>query len=322
MYNGDKELEIVEGDHNSYRCSSVNRKALFFLCRALRVEPTPAAARKGSLLQLLVAAGGDMSAEPRANRKYLQEACRQLAIAGDEKAWTGQRQRALAPLKVEAPLQLKSADTQAGFCVLLSPLPTEYGGTIRPPLVLYAYVTVAGLHVARAREAASPKDLAIQAYPLEVGVPVLYVMELFSRPTRLRLALGSGESELEVRLEEDYDLEAHVWPMTRGGGAYFFDTEITAIAAPPSGYSSASSAFPPPPPPPAAPAPSQEEESSEGVATESGHSDLGVVARSIPNQPGYSPGKRAAEASNSGSGSRDSTGEAPVEESSGMCSQQ
>merc|ERR1712217_670983 len=61
-----------------------------------------------------------------------------------------ERQHSFMPCRVEGACQLNSVLAEAGFSLCLCPLPSEWGGINRPPMVLFVYVTCKGLHVARA----------------------------------------------------------------------------------------------------------------------------------------------------------------------------
>merc|ERR1711957_654016 len=93
-YNGDKELELVEGDHNSRRDGQVIRKAVMFFCRAFRCDPTSYHGNNGCLANRL---GFDpVSADsttdyPVVSRPHREEACRLMATAGANRVWLGEK---------------------------------------------------------------------------------------------------------------------------------------------------------------------------------------------------------------------------------------
>ncbi|CAE8728649.1 unnamed protein product, partial [Polarella glacialis] len=114
----------------------------------------------------------------------------------------------------------------------------EYGGANRPPAVFFALASANGLVVSKAIEGQEPKVVARSSGQLELGVPVLCIIEMLPpvgpssgyfgpvRPPQLRLSLGEGGSEILLFLPEEYDPEALVWPVTRGGDAEFFDIDL------------------------------------------------------------------------------------------------
>eukprot|EP00747_Dinoflagellata_sp_TGD_P117383 gnl/TRDRNA2_/TRDRNA2_172592_c1_seq4.p1 gnl/TRDRNA2_/TRDRNA2_172592_c1~~gnl/TRDRNA2_/TRDRNA2_172592_c1_seq4.p1 ORF type:complete len:561 (-),score=90.89 gnl/TRDRNA2_/TRDRNA2_172592_c1_seq4:170-1852(-) len=225
-YNGDKELEIVEGDHNSPRCEDVTRKAVMFLCRAFRCDPTPPSGVVDgggrSLMGMNLLGEMDLADFSVMRRRRLEEACRLLATAGGERMWFGDRQQVFVPFRIEGALQLNSAETEAGFCVCLCPLPTEWGGANRPPVVLFTYFSGTGIYVTQATDGGTD-PLGFQPGDLAPDVPMLCILEVRARPASVRLIAGTGGPELLVNLDEEYSHEVLVWPMTKNGEATFFD---------------------------------------------------------------------------------------------------
>mmetsp|Transcript_71186 Transcript_71186/g.123539 ORF Transcript_71186/g.123539 Transcript_71186/m.123539 type:complete len:586 (-) Transcript_71186:47-1804(-) len=229
-YTGDKELEMVEGDHNSPRCAETVRKAVLFFCRAFRCDPSVPRSSDGALARLLGfdALTADSSTEFLiVNRQLREEACRLLATAGGGRVWLGERQHMFAPLRMESALQLHEAQTEAGFCVCLFPLHSDWGGVNRPPIVLFAHCTSAGLRITRATEM-EPEVLAEQPHTLELQVPILCTVEVRVVQPCLRLALGEGPA-LSLNIEEEYSHEILIWPMSKQGVATFFDVALTDL---------------------------------------------------------------------------------------------
>jgi fermentation-respiration switch protein FrsA (DUF1100 family) len=247
-YTGDKELEMVDGDHNSPRPSVLNRKAVLFFCRAFRCSPTPQGGEDGNLARLLGldTLGLDGSLDlPLVSRQLVLEAGRQLALAGSypklpqgsrpqstKKPWLGDRQQVFLPFRAEGALQLCEPTAEAGFCICLVPSPSEWGGHSRPPEVLLAYARADGLHLARASERGR-EDLGYAGADLDLSAPVLTILELRPNPCRLRLALGAGGLELEHALREECELEVFVWLWdSRQGEALFFDCAFMDLMHP------------------------------------------------------------------------------------------
>lgn len=225
-YTGDKELEMVEGDHNSARGSAVNRKAVLFFCRAFRCSPVPMQGDGELDFSDLLNPDAD-SAQARGTM-FSREARRLLDSIGGSLA---ERQHSFMPCRVEGALQLNAPGAEAGFSLCLCPLPSEWGGMSRPPLVLFVYVTSKGLFVATANGIGT-KVVAQAAGTIDLGVPVLCLLELQpAGPPRLKLTLGVGGPELEHELGEDCDLKVFVWPTTRRGDAMFFDCAIYDLQA-------------------------------------------------------------------------------------------
>lgn len=236
MYTGDKEIEIVEGDHNTRRCPQFIRKAVQFLCRTFRCHPSPDADHGLLASQLgidAIAVDGAMEF-PATNRKFLRDACQVLVFSAVRqhrglKAWVGDRLHAAAPVRAEGALQLNDPEVQAGFYVCLLPLPSEWGGLTRPPVVIFAYVTPAGLFIARGGEGES-EQLAHVEHTLELREPLLCRLEVrLTRWAKLCLQVGVDGPLAEVCLNDAYDREVLVWPATKHGEAEFFDTALTDL---------------------------------------------------------------------------------------------
>jgi len=248
-YNGDKELEMVEGDHNSPRPNHLNRKAVLFFCRAFRCSPTPQANDDGNLARMLGldTLGLDGSLDlPVMSRQLVLEAGKQLAIsgsfppvpggrlppAGAARPWLGDRHQLFLPFRAEGALQLCEPSAEAGFCVCLVPSPSDWAGVSRPPEVLIAYAAADGLHLARASERGR-EALAHAECQLDLSVPLLCVLELRPKPSRIRLALGTGGLEFEHTLREECDLEVFTWLWdSRRGEALFFDCAFSDLLHP------------------------------------------------------------------------------------------
>lgn len=184
----------------------------------------------------------DMTVDRRLLRgQVLFEAAWHLAVSSSgskqQKAKLGEVQRCPLPVCVEGALQLQSSDAEAGFCVGLLPMPCEFGVN-RPPLVMFGLVSTQGLQILRAAEGREPEVLARAAMQIELGTPVLCVLEIRSpslqppsyfgpvQAPSVRLSLGSGESPIVVTLEEEFEEEFFLWSATRKGDAEFFETSI------------------------------------------------------------------------------------------------
>jgi len=229
-YNGDKELEMVEGDHNSPRSPEENRKAVKFFCRAFRCDPTTPKGSDGALARLLGVDPLQVDSSTEfsiGNRQLREDACRLLATAGGGRVWLGDRQHIFTPFRIESALQLNEKQTEAGFCVCLFPLPTDWGGVNRPPQVIFVYATLGGLRVSKATEM-SPVSLAENDCEIEMGVPFLCALEVRPKSPHLRLNIGTG-ADIFVSLDDEYSHDVHVWPMSRKGEATFFDCALTDL---------------------------------------------------------------------------------------------
>jgi len=125
--------------------------------------------------------------------------------------------------------------------VCLTPQPSDWGGSSRPPAVVFAYVSAVGLHIellsSEGQERGEPEfeALVYKAAQIEIGVPVLCVMEVHAGPpyTRLRLCLGTGDPELLFSFGEQYDHEVHLCPAKRRGDATFFDCALQYLTIDP-----------------------------------------------------------------------------------------
>eukprot|EP00427_Karlodinium_veneficum_P030401 CAMPEP_0169187066 /NCGR_PEP_ID=MMETSP1016-20121227/2716_1 /TAXON_ID=342587 /ORGANISM="Karlodinium micrum, Strain CCMP2283" /LENGTH=499 /DNA_ID=CAMNT_0009262981 /DNA_START=149 /DNA_END=1649 /DNA_ORIENTATION=+ len=228
-YTGDKEINLVDGDHNSARSPEDNAKAVRFLCRAFRCEVAPP--QPSSTLARILgfdAVSIDGSTEFSLGSQQLREdACRLLATAGGGRVWLGERQHIFMPFRIESALQLNERQTEAGFCVCLFPLPTEWGGVNRPPHVFFAFATVGGLKVTRATEA-QPEVLAEIQCDVQMAVPFLCALEVRPRAPHIRLSMGIG-ADVFASLDDEYSHDCHVWPMTKLGEATFFDCALTDL---------------------------------------------------------------------------------------------
>jgi len=229
-YNGDKELEMVEGDHNSPRSPEENRKAVRFFCRAFRCDPTAPRGTDGALARLLNVDPVELDSSAEfsiGNRQLREDACRLLATAGGGRVWLGERQHIFTPFRIESALQLNERSTEAGFCVCLFPLPTDWGGVNRPPQVIFVYASLAGLMVARATEN-QPEVLCQKDCEINLSVPFLCALEVRPKSPNLRLNIGTG-TEIFVSLDDEYSHDVQVWPMSKKGEATFFDCALTDL---------------------------------------------------------------------------------------------
>lgn len=228
---------MVAGDHNSPREHAVNRKAVLFFCRAFRCSPVPQHDADGSLAQLLGFDAQELDAaydHRVVGRLALHQAARLLSEAGlgKLKPTMGARLKASFPFRAEGTLQLKDKNAQAGFCFTLLPLPSEWAGVNRPPTVLFAFASVYGLELLQAVEGRQPEVVARSPFELDVGVPILCILQLLVQKAtyRLRFALSTGALELEYALGEEYDAEVILQSCYRGGEAQFFDVELIDLA--------------------------------------------------------------------------------------------
>jgi len=238
-YNGDKELEIVDGDHNSPRSAALIQKCVLFFVRAFRCSPA-SRTNPGNLSEVLgldALSYGSGLGYPVMSRQVLLEAAKHLATARPagglgfgQEVWLGERQQAFLPFRVEGALQIAEASAEVGFCICLCPVPSEWGGVSRPPEVLLAYATVAGLRLARATET-GPQLLKQTAGVIDPGVPVLCILEMRQRSTtHLRMMLGTGDCALEFNLPEECDQEVYLWLWdSKKGEGMFFDCALTDL---------------------------------------------------------------------------------------------
>lgn len=242
-YNGDKELELVEGDHNSPRPSAMQRKAVLFFCRALRVDPEPQTTRHGNLLRALdleSLASQSMFDYIVPSRRLIFEVASKLAVMGslppstDSRPrlppWLGERQQVYMPIRAENALQLSETSSEAGFCVSLMPQLSEWGGSSRPPEVLVAYAAADGLHIARASERGR-EALMHAPCALDLSVPILCILELRPNPARLRLSLGTGGPEVVRLIGEECEPEVSVWLWdSQLGDTQFFECAFADLS--------------------------------------------------------------------------------------------
>eukprot|EP00931_Biecheleriopsis_adriatica_P029499 TRINITY_DN17507_c0_g2_i1.p1 TRINITY_DN17507_c0_g2~~TRINITY_DN17507_c0_g2_i1.p1 ORF type:complete len:596 (+),score=96.03 TRINITY_DN17507_c0_g2_i1:98-1885(+) len=239
-YTGEKELEIVDGDHNTPRELSVVRKAVSFLVDALRCDPSGEG--EGQLAQLL--GFNPVSLDAAGDRKVVRgptlvEAVRTLAIAA---SGTGRRTlqlgvflRAAVPFRVEVAIQLREEGAEAGYCFGLLPVPSDYGGANRPPTVLLLFASQTSLVVSRVQEGSEPRELARAAVRIQLGDPVLLVVDMKASPRlvpfappqlpTLRFAVPSDGAEISLTLDEEMRREMFFWQATRGS-ADLFDSDV------------------------------------------------------------------------------------------------
>jgi len=244
-YNGDKELEFVEGDHNSPREMQVIRKAVMFFCRALRCNPAPASARSMAQRLGFDAASVDAELNKRVlNGQVLFDAAKQFAQAALKGARSRLAEvfRSSLPCRTEGTLLLQDKTVRAGYCMGILPLPTEYGVN-RPPLVLFCLISHSSMEVWRSTEGREPEVLTRVETQLELGIPLLFIVDLalptsepsYYGPVRapiLKLRLGSGGAEIHYPLSEEFEHSMFVWPVTHGGNAEFFDTVMKDLDLP------------------------------------------------------------------------------------------
>ncbi|CAK9028615.1 Uncharacterized protein YqkD [Durusdinium trenchii] len=237
-YTGDKELEMVAGDHNTQRDMAVTRKSVFFLVQALRYNLPPMG--EGSLASVLGFDPGEVDScvdRKVLSSRVLSEAARLLATSSPE--WKGARvqevQRVSMSCRMEGALQLCSEGAKAGYCLGLLPQATDYGGANRPPVVIFATASPKGLSVAMVVEGRHNVVGTMDA-SIELGVPVLLIAELVDnsnpesffappQPTTLRLTLGTGNAEMNLTLSEEYKRDGFCWPVTLGD-AEIFDIDL------------------------------------------------------------------------------------------------
>lgn len=238
-YTGDKELEMVAGDHNTQREAHVNRKSVFFLVQALRCNLPPMG--EGSLASVLGFDAGEV--DSCTDRKVLStrvqgEAARLLATSAPERKGLRLRdmQRLSMSCRLEGALQLCHEGAEAGYCFGLMPQSTDFGGSNRPPVVIFATASSRGLKVAMVVEGRH-EVLETTDASIELGVPVLLVAELADnsnpesffappQPTTLRLTLGTGNAEMNLSLPEEFKRDMLFWPVTYAGDAEIFDIEV------------------------------------------------------------------------------------------------
>mmetsp|Transcript_13030 Transcript_13030/g.31066 ORF Transcript_13030/g.31066 Transcript_13030/m.31066 type:complete len:571 (+) Transcript_13030:55-1767(+) len=240
-YTGDKELEMISGDHNTQRDIHVTRKSVHFLVQALRCNLPPLQG-EGSLSSLLGFDAGEV--DSCIDRKVLStrvqaEAARLLATSCAERKGVRLRevQRIALSVRLEAALQLFEEAAEAGFCFGMLPQASDYGGANRPPVVLFAVASPKGLCVTQVVEGLSGEVLATVDHPIDISVPVLLIAELIDnanhdsfyappQPPTLRLSLGTGGAEISVVLSEEYKRDGFFWPVTCGGNAELFDIDL------------------------------------------------------------------------------------------------
>eukprot|EP00450_Noctiluca_scintillans_P026931 CAMPEP_0194515818 /NCGR_PEP_ID=MMETSP0253-20130528/48573_1 /TAXON_ID=2966 /ORGANISM="Noctiluca scintillans" /LENGTH=516 /DNA_ID=CAMNT_0039359603 /DNA_START=21 /DNA_END=1567 /DNA_ORIENTATION=- len=236
LYTGDKELKMVEGDHNSPRGPDVYQQAVLFLCRAFRMEPVqrPEFGQGGIARRIgLDAFTADCIMDlPIVTKAHREDASRLFAIAGG-KVWLGDRNRGMHPVRVEATLQLSEPESEAGFTVAFFPCWTEWGGAMMPPVVYFVYCTLQGLAIALSNEA-GVKVLKELELPIGLGEPVLLQLEIRAKPLVLTLKLGGGGPELVFKDDGEYKTETTMWLTWKQGEAVFFqDLVMSELSAEP-----------------------------------------------------------------------------------------
>lgn len=254
-YNGDKELEVVDGDHNSLRPPSTIRKAVLFFCRAFRCTPTAVANIDGNIAKVLgldvLGLDGGLDF-PIAGRELVLEAGKQLAFLGSQlpsnagesensdpdgrapriRPWFSERHQVFLPFKAEGALQLCDDSAEVGFCVCLVPFRSEWGGNSRPPEVYLAYASSDGLRITKATSKGR-QDLVHMQGAIELAVPQLCVLELRPQPSRIVISLGTGGSQCEQKLPEECEIEVFIWLWdSRRGEALIFDCAFTDLLHP------------------------------------------------------------------------------------------
>lgn len=239
-YTGDKELEMISGDHNTQRDIHVTRKSVYFLVQALRYNLPPLQG-EGSIAALLGFDAGEV--DSCIDRKVLStrvqaEAARLLATSCPERRGVRLRdvQRIAMSVRLEVAMQLNEEAGEAGFCFGLLPQASDYGGANRPPVVIFALTSPKGLCVTQVVEGSRAEILAQVDQPIDLGVPVLLIAELMDnanhesyfappQPTTLRLSLGTGGAEINPALSEEFKRDGFCWPMT-AGQAELYDLDL------------------------------------------------------------------------------------------------
>lgn len=247
-YNGDKELEIVEGDHNSPRASHVTRKAVGFFCRAFRSSPVVQNPHEGGLASVIgvIAPGYDVqeldaSYDTRViGRQGLLQAAKPLIMSssksnGSRKPLLGQKFKFPFPFRAEISLQLNEAETQAGLCMILLPLPSEWGGVNRPPIVIFAYASARGIKLYRAVDGKDPEEVASTVpFQPDCGVPIRMDLECHAlgEKQHIKVQLATGGPELVWPIGEECDPEVVMQPCQRFGDAQFYEVTMNSLAEP------------------------------------------------------------------------------------------
>lgn len=227
-YTGDKEFELVEGDHNAPRPLELNRKATSFFCRAFRIDEIPPVHLHNALFDQNGILPMDLNA-PQAIPSVAQrdQMCRHLAEVGDSSTRLMRKIQAYAPLRLEGAMQLETPEAEAGYCICLSPQPTEWGGDERPPSVFFACVSARKITLERATEDGL-EQLGTSACECEVCIPMLCVLE--HKGESLRLTVGVEGPEISLDLSgEEFASEVLAWTVARKGDATFFDVAAVPI---------------------------------------------------------------------------------------------
>jgi len=247
-YTGDKELEMVDGDHNSARGSEVNHKAVMFLCRAFRVDSMPMPPATGLAAMDAFGAGhlcGATDADGyhavgggrTGTRGLGREAAARICVVADGGRLLGQRERMRMPGRLEGTMQLCEESDEAGFCFVLTPRSTleeqQDGPTVvRPPLVLFACISAAGLRVERATEHGTTL-LGDVPSAVEIGAPLIIIMELYAETPCIRFTIGVDGPEVNVRFgdEERFHGDVLAWTMVKRGDAIFYDCAASSLSS-------------------------------------------------------------------------------------------
>jgi len=229
-YQGEKDLYMVSGDHNSMRPEVCRKKAILFLCRAFHCE------RLDQLLEMHASGLYDIFAGPP-QRTPGQDAgcggkegaaiCQQLQVLPALRMMMLVRQRCCRrPFVARADMKLLEGQSEAGFFVRLEPSGAAEAQGLGRFLVLAASTT--------ALMASRISDGELETIAVGPGLALREMQHLqvsMDREGNLRLQLGD-DSPLEFACGSSFREEVTLWLMllhgqTSFGALYVDDSEAT-----------------------------------------------------------------------------------------------
>mmetsp|Transcript_18392 Transcript_18392/g.44329 ORF Transcript_18392/g.44329 Transcript_18392/m.44329 type:complete len:546 (-) Transcript_18392:67-1704(-) len=212
-YGGDKELEMVDGDHNSARPTECNKKCVHFFVRAFHMEHIFA-----RWTQQAFTLGQDamhlQASDWRAELVY-ETIDGVPALHGME--LESRRWRCRAPCRLEGALQLQEHSTESccGVCFILQ-APSEDVVT-----VYFALVSVTGLRLMRVKSGEGPVVLAEIEMPVPVLEPVMTAFEYNVEAVYFQI----GEAQLRWDVDSLTSRSINLWTV-RFRDMMFFDFQM------------------------------------------------------------------------------------------------
>lgn len=220
-YQGEKELYMIEGDHNSMRPDFCRKKAILFLCRAFH-EPG-----LDRLLEMHTSGLFDIFAGASQKAPHSQESagkpgdegaaiCQQMQVFPALRMMMLLRQRLCRrPFTAKTVLKLLEHKSEAGFFVRLEPVAAAESQGL--PRFLLLTVSTTALIASRIC------DSAVETVAVGAGVPLQQSRQLqlsMDRAGLLRLRLGD-DPWLEVACGANFREEASLWLLLLSGQTSF-----------------------------------------------------------------------------------------------------